>query len=58
MIEVALGIVLLDRPDLSLAIAIAVAGVWAILIGMLEILIAFEIKHLPDTLDKLGTPPH
>jgi uncharacterized membrane protein HdeD (DUF308 family) len=58
VIEVALGIVLLDRPDLSLALAIAVAGVWAILIGMLEIFVAFEIKHLPDTIDKLGTPPH
>ncbi len=56
VIEVPLGILLLDRPDLSLAIAIAVVGVWAVLIGMLEILVAFEVKHLPDTLDKLGGP--
>jgi uncharacterized membrane protein HdeD (DUF308 family) len=54
VIEVGLGIVLLDRPDLSLALAIAIVGVWAILIGMLEILVAFEVKHLPDTLDKLA----
>jgi uncharacterized membrane protein HdeD (DUF308 family) len=54
VIEVGLGIVLLDRPDLSLALAIAIVGVWAILIGMLEILVSFEVKHLPDTLDKLA----
>ena len=52
-IEVALGIVLLDRPILSLALAIAVAGVWALIAGTLEIIVAFELKHLPDTLDKL-----
>ena len=52
-IEVALGIVLLDRPILSLALAIAVAGVWALVIGTLEIIVAFEVKNLPDTLDKL-----
>lgn len=54
VIEVALGIVLLDRPDLSLALAIAIVGVWAILIGMLEILVSFEVKNLPDTLDRLA----
>jgi uncharacterized membrane protein HdeD (DUF308 family) len=54
-IEVALGIVLLDRPILSLALAIAVAGVWALVIGTLEIIVAFEVKNLPDTLDKLKT---
>ena len=54
VIEVGLGLLLLDRPDLSLALAIAVVGVWAILIGTLEILVSFELKHLPDTLDKLA----
>jgi uncharacterized membrane protein HdeD (DUF308 family) len=52
-IEIALGIVLLDRPILSLALAIAIAGVWALIIGTLEIIVAFEVKNLPDTLDKL-----
>jgi uncharacterized membrane protein HdeD (DUF308 family) len=56
VIEIGLGLVLLDRPDLSLALAIAIVGVWAILIGILEILVAFEIKHLPGTLDKLARP--
>ena len=54
VIEVGLGLVLLDRPDLSLALAIAIVGVWAILIGTLEVLVAFEVKHLPETLDRLA----
>lgn len=54
VLEIALGIVLLDRPILSLALAIVIAGIWALVIGTLEILVAFEIKHLPDTIDKLG----
>jgi uncharacterized membrane protein HdeD (DUF308 family) len=54
VIEVGLGILLLDRPILSLALAIAVAGVWVLIVGTLEIIVAFEIKHLPDTFDKLG----
>jgi uncharacterized membrane protein HdeD (DUF308 family) len=53
-IEVALGIVLLDRPNLSLALAIAVAGVWALIIGVLEIIVAFEVRNLPATIEKLG----
>ena len=52
-VEIALGIVLLDRPILSLALAIAIAGVWALVIGTLEIIVAFEVKHLPDTLDRV-----
>ena len=54
VIEVGLGLVLLDRPDLSLALAIAIVGVWAILIGTLEVLVAFEVKHLPEPLDRLA----
>jgi uncharacterized membrane protein HdeD (DUF308 family) len=51
-IQIGLGIVLLDRPVLSLALAIAVAGVWALILGTLEIIVAFEVKNLPDTLDR------
>jgi hypothetical protein len=37
-----------------LALAIAIAGVWALIIGTLEIIVSFEVKHLPETLDKVG----
>ena len=55
VVEIGLGIVLLDRPILSLALAIAIAGVWALVIGTLQIIVAFEVKHLPDTLDRFGS---
>jgi uncharacterized membrane protein HdeD (DUF308 family) len=51
IVEIALGLVLLDRPDLSLALAIAIAGIWAVVAGAVQIAIGFELKHLPKHLD-------
>jgi uncharacterized membrane protein HdeD (DUF308 family) len=50
VIEVPLGIVLLNRPSLTLAVAIAMVGIWAILVGTLEIVSSFEVKDLPRKL--------
>jgi uncharacterized membrane protein HdeD (DUF308 family) len=46
IVEVPLGIVLLNRPNLTLALAIAMAGIWAVLVGTLEIVASFEVKDL------------
>jgi len=54
VIEVPLGIVLLNRPALTLAIAIAMVGIWAILVGALQIVSAFEVKDLPRKLGLTG----
>ncbi len=50
IIEVPIGIILLNRPSLTLALAIAMIGIWAILVGTLEILSSFEVKDLPRKL--------
>jgi uncharacterized membrane protein HdeD (DUF308 family) len=50
IVEIALGLVLLDRPDLSLALAIAVAGIWAVVAGAVQLAVGFELKHLPSRL--------
>lgn len=50
IIEVPLGIILLNRPGLTLAIAIAMVGIWAILVGTLEIVSSFEVRDLPRKL--------
>jgi len=50
LIEVPLGIILLNRPSLTLAIAIAMVGIWAILVGTLEIVSSFEVRDLPRKL--------
>jgi uncharacterized membrane protein HdeD (DUF308 family) len=54
IIEVPLGIILLNRPSLTLAIAIAMVGIWAILVGTLEIVSSFEVKDLPRKLGMTG----
>jgi uncharacterized membrane protein HdeD (DUF308 family) len=53
LVELGLGIYLLRRPGLTLAVAITAIGIWAILVGALQIALAFEIKDLPKLLDDL-----
>jgi uncharacterized membrane protein HdeD (DUF308 family) len=48
VIELVLGLALLDRPELTLALAIAVAGIWAVVIGAVQIATGFEVKNLPS----------
>jgi uncharacterized membrane protein HdeD (DUF308 family) len=54
LVEIALGIVLLDRPELTLTIAIVVVGIWAVLAGIFQIVASFEVKNLPHLMDKAG----
>ena len=54
IIEVPLGIYLLRRPGLTLAVAITIIGIWAVLVGILQIVLAFEIKHLPKAFDRIA----
>jgi uncharacterized membrane protein HdeD (DUF308 family) len=48
LIELAIGLVLLTRPLETLALAIALVGVWAIVAGAFQIVLSFEIKRLPE----------
>ena len=53
-ISIVLGIWALRRPGLTLSIIIVLVGIWAILMGTLEIAAAFEVKQLPKRFDKLA----
>ena len=53
-ISIVLGIWALRRPGLTLSIIIVLVGIWAILMGTLEIAAAFEVKRLPKRFDKLA----
>jgi uncharacterized membrane protein HdeD (DUF308 family) len=55
LIEIALGIALLDRPELTLALAIALVGIWAIVAGIFQIITSFEVKNLPHLYDRQGS---
>jgi uncharacterized membrane protein HdeD (DUF308 family) len=54
LVEIALGIVLLDRPELTLTIAIVAVGIWALMAGVFQIVASFEVKNLPHLMDKAG----
>jgi uncharacterized membrane protein HdeD (DUF308 family) len=54
VIETPLGIWAMRRPGLTLAILITLMGVWAIVMGIWQIVIAFEVRNLVRRLR--GTP--
>jgi uncharacterized membrane protein HdeD (DUF308 family) len=52
VLEVALGVLALADPGATLAALITVGGIWAVVIGVMRIITAFELKRLPDDLDR------
>lgn len=53
LIEVPIGIWALRRPGLTLAVIITLAGVWAIVTGIWQCVVAFEVRNLPKRLSRL-----
>jgi uncharacterized membrane protein HdeD (DUF308 family) len=56
LLEIPLGVLALANPGATLAALITVAGIWAITFGVLRVVLAFEVKRLPDYVDKAFTP--
>jgi len=52
VLEIALGVLALADPGATLAALITVAGIWAVAIGVMRIVLAFEVKRLPDDVDE------
>jgi len=52
LLEIPLGVLALANPGGTLAALITVAGIWAVAIGVMRIVLAFEVKRLPDDIDK------
>jgi uncharacterized membrane protein HdeD (DUF308 family) len=52
LLEIPLGVLALAAPGTALAALITVAGIWAIAIGVMRIVIAFELKRLPKDVDE------
>jgi uncharacterized membrane protein HdeD (DUF308 family) len=51
VLEIALGVLALAAPGTTLAAIITVAGIWAVAIGVMRIVIAFQVKRLPQDVD-------
>jgi uncharacterized membrane protein HdeD (DUF308 family) len=52
LLEIPLGVLALADPGATLAAIITVAGIWGVAIGVTRIVLAFEVKRLPDSLDQ------
>jgi uncharacterized membrane protein HdeD (DUF308 family) len=50
--EVALGVLALADPGATLAAIITVGGIWAVAVGVMRITLSFQVKRLPDEVDK------
>jgi uncharacterized membrane protein HdeD (DUF308 family) len=57
LIEVPLGVLALANPGVTLAALITVAGIWAIAIGVMRVVLAFEVKQLPAYVDQAFAAP-
>jgi uncharacterized membrane protein HdeD (DUF308 family) len=59
LLQIPLGVLALANPGATLAALITVAGIWAVAIGVMRIVLSFEVKHLPDDVDQaLADPQH
>jgi uncharacterized membrane protein HdeD (DUF308 family) len=52
VLEIPLGVLALATPGAALAALITVAGIWAVVVGVMRIVIAFELKRLPKDVDE------
>jgi uncharacterized membrane protein HdeD (DUF308 family) len=53
LLEVPLGVLALADPGATLAALITVGGIWAVAVGVMRVVLAFELKHLPKDVDKM-----
>jgi uncharacterized membrane protein HdeD (DUF308 family) len=51
LLEIPLGVLALANPGATLAAIITVGGIWAVSIGVVRVVLAFEIKRLPHEVD-------
>jgi uncharacterized membrane protein HdeD (DUF308 family) len=52
LLEVSLGVLALANPGATLAAIITVGGIWAVAIGVMRVVLAFQFKELPDRLNE------
>jgi uncharacterized membrane protein HdeD (DUF308 family) len=52
LVEVPLGVLALADPGATLAALITVGGIWAVAIGAMRIVLAFQLRNLPKEVDE------
>lgn len=57
LLEVPLGVLALANPGETLAAVVTVGGIWAVAVGVMYVVISFEVKRLPDRVDAMLRTP-
>ena len=57
LLEIPLGVLALANPGATLAALVTVGGIWAVAIGVTRVVLAFEVKHLPEEVDRALAQP-
>jgi uncharacterized membrane protein HdeD (DUF308 family) len=57
LLEVALGVLALANPGATLAALVTVGGIWAVAVGVSRVVLAFQIKRLPEDVDRAWATP-
>src|ERR1700750_10234 len=57
LVEVPLGVLALADPGATLAAIITVGGIWAVAVGVMGIILAFQLRNLPKEVDKAFSEP-
>ena len=52
LLEVPLGVLALADPGATLAAIVTVGGIWAVAVGVMRVVLSFEVKNLPKTIDR------
>src|ERR1700759_1978862 len=50
--EVPLGVLALADPGATLAAIVTVGGIWAVAVGVMRVVLSFDVKNLPKTIDR------
>ena len=58
LLEISLGVLALADPGATLAAIITVGGIWAVAVGVMRIVLGFQVKRLPDDVDALWASPN
>ena len=57
LLEIPLGVLALANPGATLVALVTVAGIWAVAIGVMRVVLAFEVKRLPTYVDQAWASP-
>jgi uncharacterized membrane protein HdeD (DUF308 family) len=56
LLEIPLGVLALAHPGDTLAAIVTVGGIWAVVVGVMYVVMAFQVKQLPRRVDEMMTP--